>query len=121
MALRPYQLVGLTMPNFVCIEASLLQCMLKTALTVNSPKADVEYFRDHGFELAMRSSCKAANVYAEAQAKDVDLNGKDGGCHVPDLTVYLEVLGAILYEVKPLNFSCIFFWSIIFGKHLESV
>lgn len=63
VALRPYQLEGLTRPGPVCVEADLLQCVLKTTLAANAPQEDVNYFRQHGFAHAAHSFCRAVQQH----------------------------------------------------------
>ena len=94
VALRPYQLEGLTRPGPVCVEADLLQCVLKTTLAANAPQEDVNYFRQHGFAHAVHSFCRAVNAYAKALAECLDQQGEDKHSPLaPDLTVFLKVLG----------------------------
>lgn len=94
VALRPYQLVGLTMPQFLCVEADLLQCILNTTLAANSPEADVEHFKDRGFTHAMHSFCRAFHAHAEAVTVAQKQTAEDTSfLLVPDLTVYLKVMG----------------------------
>ena len=82
------------MPHFLCVEADLLQCLLKTTLAANSPEADVEHFKDRGCIHAMHSFCRAFHTHAEAVKVAQQQTAEDRRfLLVPDLTVYLKVMG----------------------------